>query len=198
MSKYYAVAIGRKPGIYTNWPEAQKQVMKFKNAKYKSFATKEEAEAFLDGKILEATMIPTDALQIYVDGSFNLKTNTYGSGWVAVKNGEVLEEGHFSGNDEKYQVSRQVPGEVFGSLKAMEWAIEKGYAEVYVTYDYRGIEAWAIGEWQANSAIAKAYVEELKPLKEQLKIHFVKVPAHTGVEFNERADNLAKKAVGLI
>lgn len=43
-SKYYVVWAGRKPGIYTNWPECQKQVVQFKDAKFKSFATKAEAE----------------------------------------------------------------------------------------------------------------------------------------------------------
>lgn len=48
MGKYYAVRTGRKPGIYDNWDEAKAQVDGFKNAKYKSFKTKEEAIAFLN------------------------------------------------------------------------------------------------------------------------------------------------------
>lgn len=201
MSKYYAVAVGRVPGIYTNWPEAQKQVMKFKNAKYKSFATKQEAEAFLNGTKAEVVIVPKDALQIYVDGSFNKQTKTYGSGWLVVQNGKILDEGSFRGDakgEVDYSSSFQVPGEVFGSLKAMEWALDNGYSEVYIAYDYMGIEAWATGQWQARSEIAKRYVKELEPIKEKLTIHFVKIAAHTGEEFNERADYLAKKAVCLI
>ena len=35
--KYYAVAVGRRPGIYDNWPAAQAQVTGFPGAKYKGF-----------------------------------------------------------------------------------------------------------------------------------------------------------------
>lgn len=48
--KYYVVWVGRKPGVFTTWPECQKQVEKFFEAKYKSFGSKAEAEqAFKDG-----------------------------------------------------------------------------------------------------------------------------------------------------
>ena len=46
--KFYAIKNGRKPGIYTNWPQAQAQVKGFSGAKYKSFPTKEEALAYLN------------------------------------------------------------------------------------------------------------------------------------------------------
>ena len=35
---------GLRPGIYTSWDDCQKQVTGFEEAKYKSFASKEEAE----------------------------------------------------------------------------------------------------------------------------------------------------------
>ncbi|CAI5760546.1 unnamed protein product [Candida verbasci] len=45
---FYAVAKGRKPGIYNNWTDCQNQVNKFPNAKYKKFNTYEEAKSFVD------------------------------------------------------------------------------------------------------------------------------------------------------
>lgn len=49
--KYYAVQNGRSPGIYTDWPSAQKQITGWKHPKHKSFATRSEAEAFVaEGK----------------------------------------------------------------------------------------------------------------------------------------------------
>lgn len=51
MSKYYAVKIGRKPGIYQTWDECQKQIHHFKNAKFKSFTSKDDAYNFLNDKI---------------------------------------------------------------------------------------------------------------------------------------------------
>lgn len=45
--KYYAVKVGRVTGIYTSWNECEKQVCRYKGAKYRSFTTIEEAEEYL-------------------------------------------------------------------------------------------------------------------------------------------------------
>lgn len=45
--KYYAVMKGRKTGIFTSWEKCEEQVKGFKGAIYKSFSTREEAEAAL-------------------------------------------------------------------------------------------------------------------------------------------------------
>ena len=50
MAKFYAVKIGRKPGIYLTWDECKQQVDKFKGAVYKSFNSKDEAKVFLEEK----------------------------------------------------------------------------------------------------------------------------------------------------
>jgi ribonuclease HI len=42
--KYYVVWKGHRPGIFTSWPEAEKQVRGFAGAQYKSFETRKEAE----------------------------------------------------------------------------------------------------------------------------------------------------------
>lgn len=42
--KYYVVWSGRSPGIYTTWAEAQRQISGFKDAKFKSFKSKAEAD----------------------------------------------------------------------------------------------------------------------------------------------------------
>jgi ribonuclease HI len=45
--KFYAVAKGRVPGVYTNWATAQEQITGWKFPKYKKFATRAEAEEFV-------------------------------------------------------------------------------------------------------------------------------------------------------
>ena len=45
--KYYAVKIGKTPGVYETWAECQNQINGFSGAVYKGFATKEEAIAFV-------------------------------------------------------------------------------------------------------------------------------------------------------
>lgn len=45
--KYYVVWKGVNPGIYTSWTDCQLQIKNYKGALYKSFETREEAEAAL-------------------------------------------------------------------------------------------------------------------------------------------------------
>ena len=45
--KYYAVAQGRIPGIYTDWGSCFLQVHQFKGNVYKSFLTRDEAKMFI-------------------------------------------------------------------------------------------------------------------------------------------------------
>ncbi len=41
--KFYVVWVGREPGVYDNWSDAEEQVLNFPGAKYKSFASAAEA-----------------------------------------------------------------------------------------------------------------------------------------------------------
>ncbi len=44
-TKFYVVWVGVNPGVYDSWADCQKQIKGFPNAKYKSFKTKEAAQA---------------------------------------------------------------------------------------------------------------------------------------------------------
>ena len=48
MGKFYAIKKGRRPGIYTTWDAAKKQVSGYSGAVYKGFTTKDQAEAFMN------------------------------------------------------------------------------------------------------------------------------------------------------
>ncbi|KAL2753673.1 hypothetical protein ACRALDRAFT_2126496 [Sodiomyces alcalophilus JCM 7366] len=50
LQKYYAVRTGFRPGIYLTWLECQKQTTGFPGATYKSFLSRDDAEAFVAGK----------------------------------------------------------------------------------------------------------------------------------------------------
>ncbi len=193
--KYYAVKKGRKPGIYNTWPDAQKQVSGFTNAQFKSFQTEKEAQAFLNDQNDLAKDIPTDALIAYVDGSFNKRTGSYSYGVVLLKNGIVLDELSNAGSDVEYAESFQIAGECFGALNAIKWAIAHDYKKIYIHYDYLGIEMWATGQWKANKKVSKDYVQFFQAYNSKIEVSFVKVKAHTGVKYNERADELAKLAL---
>ena len=46
-ARFYGVASGHNPGVYTDWTTAQEQIKGWKLPKYKRFATRSEAEAFV-------------------------------------------------------------------------------------------------------------------------------------------------------
>ncbi|RKP18041.1 ribonuclease H-like protein [Rozella allomycis CSF55] len=45
---YYAVAVGRNPGIYSNWCDCEKEVKGYPNAKFQKFRLKEQAAEFVN------------------------------------------------------------------------------------------------------------------------------------------------------
>lgn len=198
--KYYAVRAGRKPGIYTTWGEAEKQIKGYSGAKYKSFKTRDEALAFMGNGTSTAKSADSlnEGLVAFVDGSFNKKTRTYGSGVAMLLDGKLVAEISEGGQDPRYQDSFQIAGEVFACLKAIKWAGQNGYKEIVICYDYMGIENWAKKDWKTNKPISQDYVKFFDQLQAAgMQVHFVKVKAHSNDKWNDKADELAKKAVGL-
>ncbi|KAI0011726.1 Caulimovirus viroplasmin-domain-containing protein [Xylariaceae sp. FL0662B] len=53
--KYYAVRAGVSPGVYLTWAECQEQTAGYRGASYKSFLSREDAEAFVAGKKTSVT-----------------------------------------------------------------------------------------------------------------------------------------------
>lgn len=194
MAKYYAVKKGYKPGIYTSWDECKKQVEKFSGAVYKSFTSLEDAKNFIK---LEEEKIVDYGLIAYVDGSYNIKTKEYGYGCILIEGQKVIKELSGKGDKEALVSMRNVAGEILGSLAAMKFALENGYPGVCIYYDYEGIEKWANGLWRANKIGTQNYQKLVNEYRKKINISFIKVLAHSGDFFNERADKLAKKAVGI-
>jgi len=194
-NKYYAVRKGNNPGIYTNWDDCKKAVDGYSGAEYKGFSTKEDAEKYLGiskPHSDEKEELKDSAAIAYVDGSYNKELNLYGSGIVFISS---IEHNEFSrtGSDPIMLKMWNVAGETEASMFAIQYAIDHGYKELTIYYDYTGIEGWANG-WKANEEGAKLYKSYVAAAKEKIHLIFVKVDAHTGNTYNEVADQLAKKA----
>ncbi len=127
-------------------------------------------------------------IEIYVDGSFANKVVGYGA--VILKNGKVIEELSGIVEDADYLSSRQVGGEIFAVMKALEWCKEKNIKEVMIYYDFENLEKWVNGKYMTNIPMTRNYAEYVRNCG--IKIKWLKVTGHTGVKYNERADKLAK------
>ena len=206
-SKYYAVKKGKVPGIYLSWNDCKAMVDGYQGAVYKSFKTIEEAEKFITGeKIISGLKASgkntsesgeTCSTYAFVDGSFNKATHTYGyGGFLVTDNEKYVLQG--ADNDAEMATMRNVAGEIKGAEAAVKKAIELGFKELVIYYVYMGIEMWATGAWKRNKAGTVAYHDYILSVREQIKLTFVKVKGHSGVEGNEEADKLAKQAVGIL
>lgn len=190
--KYYAVRIGRNPGIYHTWDECKRETMGFKGASFKKFSTREDAEAFIN-EIEEEKKesAEKDELVVYVDGSYRNKDKSHSYG-VYMFNDE--EEYTYSKRFFKDSEMRNVSGEIKGAMRAMEEAVKLGKKKVYLHYDYEGIRSWALGFWKTNKEGTIYYKNFYDSIKDKLEVKFIKVEAHSGVKYNELVDQLAKEA----
>lgn len=209
--KFYAIKVGKTTGIFETWDECKNNVDGYSGAVYKSFKTIEEARNFLsdadfvstNDSIIQNTFFEnntpnsTTEAVAYVDGSFNIATGQFGYGVVFFHNGEEI---HLSDSfDNKDMASmRNVAGEIYGSMAAMEYAIKHQITSLSIFYDYMGISKWCTGEWKTNKPGTIAYKDFYDRAKERLTINFEKVKGHSGDKYNDLADVLAKKACGVI
>ena len=215
-SKYYAVRKGLVPGIYNNWDDCKANVNGFPGAEYKSFKTLIEAEEYIksvteknvspkkETKSGEASQELTEYLQskmkstaiAEVDGSYNVATGEYAYGMLIYHNGNLYEECK-SFDDPEMSSMRNVAGEIQGAARAMAYSVENGIDSIDIYYDYAGIEKWALGEWKTNKEGTRSYKEYYISISDKLKVHFHKVKGHSGDMGNDRADELAKSALGI-
>lgn len=183
--KFYAIQSPSVKKIVTSWPECERLTHGVKGCLFKSFAAREDAEAWLAG----VSEKHPDGLRIYVDGSFSPDFDRAGWAFVAVENDrEIASE---SGVTDYPAESRNIDGELTASLRALAWMKRSGKRGV-VCHDYEGIARWAKGEWKASKPVAIRYREAVREFPDA---KFEKVPAHSGVKWNEVVDERAKKAI---
>lgn len=214
LKKVYAVAKGRRPGIYYNWPDAKAQIDGFPGAVYKGFATVEEAGEWLKnpgfskpaadfnrvkGKPPESISPKTGEVTIYTDGGSSGNPGPGGYGIVQIYNDEKKE---LSGG---FRLTTNNRMELMGVIVALR---NLEYRNVPVTvctdssYVVNGItkgwaRTWRKNKWvksDKTSAKNPDLWSELLDLIEPLKINFVWVKGHAGNPLNERCDELAVAA----
>ncbi len=179
--KFYAVAVGRVPGIYTSWPEAQKQIHGYSGAKYKSFSEKSQAETYMKLFVHRDEEKKEDRHIIYTDGS--AVNGTAGAAAVSLEK-KLVYYGRPSGEQTNNR------GELSGIRLALCF---EGSLLIYSDSEY------AIGVITGSLA-AKKNLDLIEIIRKEMAgrdIVFRKVLAHSGVEGNELADHYADKGRSL-
>ena len=198
MAKFYAVRCGRKTGVFTSWDECKAQVSGFSDAVFKSFKNLQDAEDYVNNvpDDPESAIVENQDGKPYafVDGSFNDSTGEYGFGGFLF-DGNVYHIIRGRGYDKEMLEMRNVAGEIQCVIESIKKANSLGLTSLTIYYDYDGIRAWIDGTWKAKKTGTIKYTEFIK--KQEMKIDFIHVNAHTGVVGNEYADVLAKSAIGI-
>lgn len=219
--KYYAVKNGRSNGIYSTWDECKAQTDGVSGAQYKAFSSLEEAEQYCrepaegTSDVLPKTTLNNTDLNdqvekqilalsenevvAFVGGTCNETGEK--SAFAAIifsQNGhkEVLYKAFSQDNEsEEFILLRSVAAKMEGVKEIINWAIQYNKTKITIYYDYEGIKKWATGQWNTTKDLTKKYASFCQEKSKILQIKFIKVPAHTGVKYNEEADCIAKRAL---
>jgi ribonuclease HI len=214
--RFYSVAKGRTPGIYTRWfgpGGAQEQVMGFAGALYRGFATMEEAREFLnhprqpqrksplprqergDGTAPEGTERP---VHVYTDGGCFDNPGPGGYGVVIIEGGSRRE---ISGG---YRLTTNNRMELMACIVALRSLRPGSHAVLHTDSRYvaDAVEkGWAV-RWRSRNwmrdkghmALNSDLWADLLGALEGHDVVFKWVRGHAGNPENERCDVLAKKA----
>ena len=222
--KIYAVARGRRSGLFSTWPEAEAQVKGYGGARYKGFANRAEAEAWLrqEQKIPGSTVKPRGGglpkasrpvashkqeddhsqILIYTDGGCSGNPGPGGYGAVILHQGRKQE---LSGG---YRLTTNNRMELMACIKALQNLADHDLQglPVVLTSDSSYVvnavnKGWA-RSWQRRGwvksdnkpALNPDLWQELLALIGPLKITFRWIKGHAGHPLNERCDRLAVAA----
>jgi len=222
--KFYAVARGRKPGIYTEWfgpGGAMEQVKDFKGAVYKGFFNRTEAEAFCKNppirpweqsasakkigpkkneksKPVPGPEVPKDAVIIYTDGCSLGNPGPGGYGVVIIdgKTRREISKGFSQSTNNRMELSACIHG--LSSIEKPSRIILYSDSKYVVDGMTKGwARRWKKKGWmrtKTEPAKNADLWERLLDLCEKHEVTFVWVRGHAGNPENERCDQLANQA----
>ncbi len=122
--KFYAVKKGNQTGIFECWADCQTATKGYSSPEFKSFTTKEEAEAYLQNRDIWVEKVEKDNsdgyLVAFTDGSYDkdLKRYSYGVKFIRPDGSEEDICGY--GSNQAYIDSNNIIGEIFGVINALD------------------------------------------------------------------------------
>jgi len=223
MSKYYAIAKGKAPGIYTSWAVTQPLVSGYPGAIYKSFPTLREAEQWLYEINGSSTMqivplaqsissaLPVASVfdyHIYTDGS---SVKGIG-GWAVVIVSPTTQQvvSQYFGRAPFTPICTNNQAELYALLTAVH-NYPNNNVQIFSDsqYSISAVTTWvhnwirngwktAKGEPVENQELIQAIYDKLQQARQNGKrVELTHIYAHRGHEFNELADSLANQGRSL-
>jgi ribonuclease HI len=218
---FYAVANGKNIGIFSNWNDCKNSVSGYKNAIFKKFETREEADTFIQNNKIASCIDTINTTEKEEIIEFNPDYYVYTDG-ACSNNGKenaAAGIGIFFGIDDIRNVSKKIDGKQTNNAAELTAIIETYYIIENDITDGKKIAIVSDSEYAikcVSSYGEKCYKQEWKkdiPNKELVKtayemykdksnIQFIHVKAHTcNTDIhsigNDNADKLANIAIGL-
>jgi ribonuclease HI len=220
--KFYVVWAGRKTGVFTEWRTTHLHVDKFPGARFKSFASRAEADqAFRAGRPAPVSTrsaaatgsIPapnkvhtaTVGLQIYCDGACEPNPGSAGSGIAVYRDGTLVQLWYGLHNPNGTNNTAELNA-LHHALLIAETAVFAGQTAQILcdsTYAINCVSKWAAGWEQKGWRKAGGEIKNLSIIQAahavytriESQLQLIHVSAHVGTEGNELADRMAMFAV---
>lgn len=210
---FYAVKKGAKPGIYSTWKETEAQVSGFPGAVYKGFATREDAQNWLESDVLHTSRkkqtvsatpqslpkVKPGEVIVYTDGGAINNPGPGGYGAVIMRPAEVkeLSDGYRLTTNNRMELMACLVAlrELQGENSKILLHSDSSYVVNGMTKGW--VRKWRKNRWRktdGNAVLNQDLWSELLSLSESLKIDFIWVKGHAGNPLNERCDKLAVQA----
>lgn len=193
MSKFYAVRLGRVPGIYRSWAECESNTKGFSGAIFKSFSNRTDAEDFINCNGIKNTITKDmEGKKVWTDGSFK-----DGRAGYAV----ISEESQI--NYGPVEPATNNRAELTAILKALEIYSERPLIiHSDSRYSIQTLTEWLPNwkrrygsdptQWRTASGDLVSNTDLLIKIAPLLKnVKLIHVRAHQGNHFNEMADRWA-------
>lgn len=202
MKKYAIVYNTGKVETCDSWNECKRRTHGVSGVRFKGFESDVEMNQWIHGQTSN-TALSIDTVSrskdyncIYVDGSFQKHCNGYaGWGFVHMKADTIISQ--CNGLTPVLATSRNIDGEMYATLRALEYIKTQTIDQYIIVHDYLGISQWLLELWK-NSKDTK-YVNDCISLYKSLiisgyDIPFIHVRGHRDVKGNLIADQLATSA----
>jgi len=218
---FYAVANGRDTGIFLNWNDCNNSVKGFKNALYKKFDNKEDAELFINNNKI-------DDVDIYIENNIDIEDYDFNPDYYVYtdgacsnngKNNALAGIGIFFGIDDIRNITKKIEGKqtnntaelsaIIETYNIIENDINNGKKIAIVSdseYAIKCVSSYGYKlckkNWNADIPNKELIKTAYDMYKDKSNVKFIHIQAHTpNTDIhsigNYNADKLANMAISL-